>query len=82
MSKERGTTIAVAKVFAGIVIGLCVPVIGGIIALGNVVLRTWNETSSDEELNERKNIVRSVGWYWHFMGALWLALVLLLGLYK
>ena len=30
MSKERGTTIAVAKVFAGIVIGLCVPVSGGI----------------------------------------------------
>ncbi len=57
-------------------------VLGGIIALGNVVLRTWHETSSDEELSERKNIVKSVGWYWHFMDALWLLLVLLLGLYK
>jgi WD40 repeat protein len=37
MSKERGTTIAVAKVFAGIVIGLCVPVIVGIIAPASLV---------------------------------------------
>jgi cytochrome c oxidase subunit III len=59
-----------------------VHVVGGIIALGNVVLRTWNETSFDDELLERKNIARSVGWYWHFMDALWLALVLLLGFYK
>ncbi len=59
-----------------------VHVLGGIIALGNVVLRTWNETSLEEELTERKNIARSVGWYWHFMDALWIALVLLLGFYK
>src|SRR6188474_985673 len=37
MSKERGTTLAVAKVFAGIVIGLCVLVIGGIIAPASLV---------------------------------------------
>jgi cytochrome c oxidase subunit 3 len=57
-------------------------VLGGIIALGNVTLRTWNETSSEVELTERKNIAKTVGWYWHFMDALWLAIVLLLGLYK
>lgn len=59
-----------------------VHVLGGIIALGNIVLRTWNETSSEDELIERKNIAKTVGWYWHFMDALWLALVLLLGFYK
>jgi cytochrome c oxidase subunit 3 len=57
-------------------------VLGGIIALGNVTLRTWYETSSDEELIERKNIAKTVGWYWHFMDALWIVLVLLLGFYK
>ena len=59
-----------------------VHVLGGIIALGNVTLRTWIETSSAEELTERKNIAKTVGWYWHFMDALWLILVLLLGFYK
>jgi len=57
-------------------------VLGGIVGLGNVTLRTWNETSSEDELIERKNIAKAVCWYWHFMDALWLVLVLLLGFYK
>jgi cytochrome c oxidase subunit 3 len=59
-----------------------VHVAGGIIVLGYIVLRTWQETSSDVELERRKNIARTVGWYWHFMDALWLVLLSMLVLYK
>ena len=59
-----------------------VHVIGGICALGYIILRTWHETDSDAEMSQRKNISKSIGWYWHFMDALWLALVGLLGFWK
>jgi len=57
-------------------------VVGGICALGYIVLRTWQETASDEELTKRKSISVVVGWYWHFMDGLWLVLFLLLGFWK
>ena len=57
-------------------------VIGGICALGYIVLRTWHETDSERELEQRKNISKTVGWYWHFMDVLWLILVVLLGFWK
>jgi cytochrome c oxidase subunit 3 len=57
-------------------------VVGGIAVLGYVVLRTWQKTSSDEELSKRKTISNAVGWYWHFMDALWIVLFLLLGFWK
>ncbi len=59
-----------------------VHVFGGIVTLGYLVLRCWQETDSSEELAKRKNISSSVGWYWHFMDALWIVLVLLLGFWK
>jgi cytochrome c oxidase subunit 3 len=59
-----------------------VHVIGGIAALGYILLRTWQATSSDEELTKRKQLSNSVGWYWHFMDGLWIFLVLLLGFWK
>ena len=59
-----------------------VHVIGGIIALGAVLLRTWNGTASDDERLYRRNLATSVGWYWHFMGALWIVLFILLGFWK
>ena len=59
-----------------------VHVAGGIVALGTVLLRTWNETESDREQTYRRNLARSVGWYWHFMGALWIVLLVLLGFWK
>lgn len=59
-----------------------VHVIGGIIALGYILLRTWQATASDEELTKRKQISNSVGWYWHFMDGLWIFLFLLLGFWK
>jgi len=57
-------------------------VIGGILALGAILLRAWHETSNDAELTYRKNLARSVGWYWHFMGVLWIVLFILLGFWK
>ncbi|CAN5586666.1 hypothetical protein BH10ACI1_BH10ACI1_09210 [soil metagenome] len=59
-----------------------VHVLVGICALGYIVLRTWFETDSAIELAQRKNISKTVGWYWHFMDALWLVLLVLLGFWK
>ena len=59
-----------------------VHVLGGIVALGAVLLRNWYPTSLGPESLYRANIARSVGWYWHFMGGLWIALFLLLGFWK
>lgn len=57
-------------------------VLGGIGAIGYIVLRTWNESVSDSEMERRKAISNVVGWYWHFMDALWIVLLLLLGFWK
>jgi cytochrome c oxidase subunit 3 len=57
-------------------------VLGGIIALGSIVLRAWYQTASEEDLEKRKTMAQVVGWYWHFMGGLWLFLFVLLGLWK
>jgi cytochrome c oxidase subunit 3 len=57
-------------------------VAGGIAALGTILLRVWNETASSDEMEYRRNLARSVGWYWHFMGALWIVLFVLLGFWK
>jgi len=59
-----------------------VHVIGGIIALGYILLRTWLPTVSEEELIQRQQISGTIGWYWHFMDVLWIVLVLLLGFWK
>lgn len=59
-----------------------VHVLGGIIALGAILLRAWVPTEHGPELEYRRNLARSVGWYWHFMGVLWLVLFLLLGFWK
>lgn len=59
-----------------------VHVIGGIIALGAIVLRTWETTSSDLELTKRQQLSNAVAWYWHFMDGLWVVLFLLLGFWK
>ena len=57
-------------------------VLGGIIALGAILLRTWNETAYRPEIVYRRNLARSVGWYWHFMGALWILLFVMLGFWR
>ncbi len=57
-------------------------VFGGIIVLGYILLRTWNQTFSRDELEKRKSISNSVGLYWHFMDGLWIVLFVLLGFWK
>lgn len=59
-----------------------VHVLGGICAIGAIVIRTWNQTFSDDELEYRQNLSNVVGWYWHFMGALWIVILFLLGFWK
>jgi cytochrome c oxidase subunit III len=57
-------------------------VLGGISALGYISIKTWHDTPAHRELLRRKTQSTVVGWYWHFMGALWLLLFLLLGFWK
>jgi cytochrome c oxidase subunit III len=57
-------------------------VIGGIIALGYMVLKTQKPTGLSEELLKRRTYSKVISWYWHFMDVLWLVLVLLLGFWK
>ena len=59
-----------------------VHVIGGIIALGYIVLRSWQPSEVESEIEKRREISGAVGWYWHFMGGLWLVLLFLLGFWK
>jgi len=58
-----------------------VHVLGGIAALGSILLRVWNPTERGPEIEKRRAIAEVVGWYWHFMGLLWLVLFGLLGLW-
>lgn len=57
-------------------------VLGGIAALGSILLRSWNPTVREAEAEYRIKLSRSVGWYWHFMGILWIILFALLGFWK
>jgi len=59
-----------------------VHVLGGIAALGSILLRSWYPTQRPDEIIKRQTMAQVVGWYWHFMGALWLVLFTLLGFWK
>jgi len=59
-----------------------VHVLGGIIALSSIVLQNWYPTENEKVIERRREISSAVGWYWHFMGGLWLVLLLLLGFWK
>ena len=59
-----------------------VHVVGGICALGSILLRSWLPTDNDESIRQRIALSQVVGWYWHFMGVLWLVLFVLLGFWK
>ena len=59
-----------------------VHVLGGVIALGSIVIRSWHETIYEPEIKRRQQLAQVVGWYWHFMGALWVVLFVLLGFWK
>lgn len=57
-------------------------VLGGIISLGYIVLKTQNQTNDEIEILKRQWFAKVIGWYWHFVGVLWIILFLLLGFYK
>lgn len=59
-----------------------VHVVGGIVALSSIMLRSWYPAVHEIEVTRRRDLARSVGWYWHFMGALWVVLFLMLGFWK
>ncbi len=59
-----------------------VHVFGGVIALGSILLRVWYPTENADEVLRRSTVAEVVGWYWHFMGAIWLVLFVLLGFWK
>jgi cytochrome c oxidase subunit 3 len=59
-----------------------VHVLGGVVALGSILLRSWQGTMNSHELTYRRNLARSVGWYWHFMGILWVSIFMLLDFWK
>jgi cytochrome c oxidase subunit III len=59
-----------------------VHVLGGIVALGSILLRTWHPTEYLPEILRRRTIAQVIGWYWHLIGALWLVLLFLLGYWK
>jgi len=57
-------------------------VAGGIAALGAILLRIWQPATDDRSLRRSRDLARSVGWYWHFMGFLWVVLFMMLGFWK
>jgi cytochrome c oxidase subunit 3 len=59
-----------------------VHVMGGIAALGAILLRTWTPRATETQLLRRRSLAQVVGWYWHFMGGLWIVLFVLLGFWK
>ena len=59
-----------------------VHVLGGITALGAILLKSLNPTNNPVQIERRKTLAVTVGWYWHFMGVLWIALFVMLGFWK
>lgn len=59
-----------------------VHVLGGITALGAILLKIWLPTERPAEMERRQTLANVVGWYWHFMGVLWVILFVLLGFWK
>ena len=59
-----------------------VHVAGGMIALGAMFLKAWYPAATDADIQRRRDLARSVGWYWHFMGILWVVLFIMLGFWR
>ncbi|MEQ1764296.1 MAG: cytochrome c oxidase subunit 3 [Pyrinomonadaceae bacterium] len=57
-------------------------VIGGMVALGAILRRSWYPAVNETENLYRSNVAKAVGWYWHLMGGLWVLIFLLLGFWK
>jgi cytochrome c oxidase subunit 3 len=59
-----------------------VHLLGGILALDYLLLRTWRKSGGWEAEAKRQTAVDVAGIYWHFMGGLWVYLFLLLFLWR
>lgn len=57
-------------------------VVGGVLALGYLMLMVWLPSMDDNELSLRNAWSKAVGLYWHCMDGLWIVLVMLLALWK
>jgi cytochrome c oxidase subunit 3 len=57
-------------------------VLGGVIALGSVVIGSWNGIQSVQHWSRVQSLGQVVGWYWHFMAGVWIVLFVLLGFWK
>ena len=56
--------------------------IGGLLALTFLLLRTWRKDTSTSVSNRHQGAADAVSIYWHFMDALWIYLFLLLFLWR
>ena len=52
-------------------------ILGGMVALGYLIWRVWHPWETSIELR-RNTITAMLAAYWHFMGAIWLGLYILL----
>lgn len=59
-----------------------VHVIGGIVALGSIVLSLGAGGQFISEGEKVRSNVRVIGWYWHFMGIIWILILVLLGFWR
>lgn len=59
-----------------------VHVLGGIVALGSIVLSSWYGGGSGADRLKRRKLARAVGWYWDFIGAIWIVLFAMLGFWQ
>lgn len=59
-----------------------VHVIGGMIALAGLYRRCLTPPIDEASRERQVTLSSTVGWYWHFMGILWLIIVLLLSFWR
>jgi cytochrome c oxidase subunit III len=57
-------------------------VLGGLAALGYILLRVRLTSSDADEQKKKKGQAQAIGWYWHTMDGLWLLVLFLLGFWK
>ena len=56
--------------------------LGGLLGLAYLLLRTWNKLGKSKALAKRRAAAEAVSLYWHFMDGLWIYLFLLLFLWR
>jgi len=57
-------------------------ILGGLIALSTILRRSWKPAVSEADQQRRVTLAQVIGWYWHFMGVIWIVLFIFLGFWK